>query len=202
MQDDTTFLGRLRANLANFGGRLAVMLIGAGLLAILLAWNGAASDIRVAAQLPYVISGLGAGLGLIGVGIALMIIQAAREDRARLETKLDILIDAVTRAGSGLPVAARPPLTMPTAPPAPARASSGAHVATTSAPAPAAAPPADVAPANLAGLVVAGSASYHTPGCKLVDGREEVTYLTPEEAKARWLSPCRVCQPETASVRS
>lgn len=55
------------------------------------------------------------------------------------------------------------------------------------------------APGDLAGLVVAGSASYHVPGCRLVDGREETSYLTPAEAYGRELKPCRVCQPEQAT---
>lgn len=53
-------------------------------------------------------------------------------------------------------------------------------------------------PENLAGLVVAGSASYHVPGCRLVDGREAVRYLTPDEARGEDLKACRVCQPESA----
>ncbi len=54
------------------------------------------------------------------------------------------------------------------------------------------------APQDLSGLVVAGTASYHAPGCRLVDGREETGYLTPAEARARALKACRVCQPDTA----
>ena len=53
-------------------------------------------------------------------------------------------------------------------------------------------------PTDLSGLVVAGTASYHVPGCRLVDGREETGYLTPAEARTRMLKPCRVCQPDTA----
>lgn len=56
------------------------------------------------------------------------------------------------------------------------------------------------APQDLTGLVVAGSASYHVPGCRLVDGREDTSYLTADEAKARFLAPCRVCQPEPSNV--
>jgi hypothetical protein len=52
------------------------------------------------------------------------------------------------------------------------------------------------APRDLRGLVAAGSASYHRPECRLVDGREDVTYLTPEEARSRFLNACRVCMPE------
>lgn len=59
------------------------------------------------------------------------------------------------------------------------------------------APKAD-APRDVSGLVVAGSASYHGPGCRLVDGREETSYLTPAEARDRDLKACRVCQPDIA----
>ena len=37
-------------------------------------------------------------------------------------------------------------------------------------------------PSDASGLVVAGTASFHTPDCRLVDGREETTFLTAEEA--------------------
>ena len=55
------------------------------------------------------------------------------------------------------------------------------------------------APGDVSGLVVAGSASYHVPGCRLVDGREETSYLTPGEARGRELKACRVCQPDLAT---
>jgi len=49
---------------------------------------------------------------------------------------------------------------------------------------------------------VAGSASYHVPGCRLVDGREDARYLLPTEARARGLSACRVCRPEDVAAPS
>jgi hypothetical protein len=55
-------------------------------------------------------------------------------------------------------------------------------------------------PSDVDGLFAAGTTSYHRPGCRLVDGREEVGYVTAEEALARDLKPCRVCQPEQAST--
>jgi hypothetical protein len=55
-------------------------------------------------------------------------------------------------------------------------------------------------PSDADGLYAAGTTSYHRPGCRLVDGREEVAYVTAEEAAARELKPCRVCQPETSST--
>lgn len=151
----------MRNVMGKFGGTYGVVLVALGLLTVGLAWNGAAGLPATPAQMPYVITGLGIGLTLSFMGAAMMIVQSHREDRARLEAKLDELIDAVGRGG-GL----------------------GGSAAN--------------APRDLTGLVVAGSASYHVPGCRLVDGREEVAYLTPEEAQARFLAPCRVCQPQTA----
>jgi hypothetical protein len=151
---------RVRAGFGKFGGRLALLIIALGLLIIGLAWNGAAGIPVLAAQTPYVLSGLGLGLGLVIVGAALMLVQSGREDRERLEAKFDALLDAMQRGGSV----------------------TGATAA---------------APADLAGLVVAGTASYHVPGCRLVDGREDTTYLTPDEARSRFLTPCRVCQPDS-----
>jgi hypothetical protein len=55
-------------------------------------------------------------------------------------------------------------------------------------------------PSDASGLVVAGTASYHVPGCRLVDGREETTLLTPDEAERNGLKACRVCQPQHAST--
>jgi methylphosphotriester-DNA--protein-cysteine methyltransferase len=52
----------------------------------------------------------------------------------------------------------------------------------------------------VSGLVVAGTASFHVTGCRLVDGREQTQLLTPEEATASGLKPCRVCQPQTSGT--
>ena len=55
-------------------------------------------------------------------------------------------------------------------------------------------------PADVEGLYAAGTASFHKPGCRLVDGREEVSYVTASEAAARELKACRVCQPSAAGT--
>jgi hypothetical protein len=157
MNPNVTRLGR---SFGRFGGRLASIVMLAGIVAIAFGWNGAAGLLDLRAQFPYLISGGLLGVSLVVIGASLMIVQAHREDRARLEAKLDQLIDAIGTGGLG-----------------------GAR-----------------APQDLTGLVVAGSASYHVPGCRLVDGREEVAYLTPEEARARYLAPCRVCSPEPSNV--
>lgn len=46
------------------------------------------------------------------------------------------------------------------------------------------------------GRVVAGKSTYHLPGCRLVEGKSEVDFVTLGAAKASGLSPCRVCNPE------
>lgn len=141
-----------------FGGRAGIALAGVGLLAIGLGANGAAGQLFIQAQLPYLISGGMIGLALVVLGAAMLVVQSAREDRSRLESKLDLVAEAILEAGGrGKPAA----------------------------------------PGDLSGLVVAGTASYHVPGCRLVDGRENTEYLTPVEALGRSLKPCRVCQPDS-----
>ena len=154
---------RLKKGIGRFGGGFSLLLIGLGLLSILFAWNGASGEALVAAQMPYLVSGGLLGVSLVGIGCTMMMIQAARVDRARMEAKYDELLAALDRGivGGG---------------------AAGGR-----------------APRDLRGLVAAGSASYHLPDCRLVDGREDVTYLTPDEARSRFLSPCRVCAPEQQS---
>lgn len=53
-----------------------------------------------------------------------------------------------------------------------------------------------VIPADAGGLVAAGAASFHDPGCRHVDGRREIDYVTVDEALSRGLQPCRLCQPD------
>lgn len=140
------------------GNKLALAFIAFGLLAILLGYNGAAGNLDVRAQLPYIVSGGLVGVSLVIFGSALMITQNAREDRRRLEGLLQQLVDAQPAGGY------------------------------------------DGVPSDADGLFAAGTASFHKPACRLVDGREEIAYVTATEAAARALKPCRVCQPETAGT--
>jgi hypothetical protein len=160
---------RIHVNLGQFGGKLGLGVIALGLLVIALGWNGMAgsggqinhvSDLR--AQLPFLLSGGFLGLSIVVLGGALLLVTSHREDRARLERKLDELIEATGRAGTAAPSA----------------------------------------PADAAGLVVAGASSYHRPDCRLASGREDVSYLTAGEAQGRGLTACRVCRPEGAESAS
>ena len=141
------------------GGLLALVFVGLGLLFVGLGYNGMASNHRVEAQMPYLLSGGILGLSLVVFGTGLMVVKAAREDRQRLE---GVLLQLVEAQHDGA-LAGR-------------------------------------VPSDVDGLFAAGTTSYHRPGCRLVDGREEVAYVTAEEAAARQLTPCRVCQPETATT--
>jgi len=50
-------------------------------------------------------------------------------------------------------------------------------------------------PDDLGGLVLAGAGSYHTSTCRLVRDRRDARPVTPEQAAAEGLTPCRVCRP-------
>ena len=143
------------------GGKAGLALAAIGILAIAVGWNGAAGQLSTLAQVPYILSGGLIGISFVILGAAMLIVQGAREDRALLEAKLDLLAEAFLE-GQGRQAKAD-------------------------------------APGDVSGLVVAGSASYHVPGCRLVDGREETSYLTPSEARGRQLKACRVCQPDLAT---
>jgi hypothetical protein len=43
--------------------------------------------------------------------------------------------------------------------------------------------------------VIVGASSYHLPSCRLAKRRDGAESVSVEEAKARDLSPCRVCSP-------
>ena len=139
----------------SYGGFLGLLIIALGIVAIGLGWNGAATYIDYRRQFPYLISGGLLGLGLIIVGAALMIVHSAREDRARLETRLEEIAALLARGVV-----------------------------------------ADSAPRDVAGLVVAGASSYHSPTCRLAEGRDDATYLTSAEAQGRGLTACRICRPD------
>jgi hypothetical protein len=88
-----------RIGAARFGGVFALAVIGVGLLLIALAWNGAAGTLATAEQNAYLISGGLGGVALVIAGAALLLSQVVREERGRLESKLDELIDVVARVG-------------------------------------------------------------------------------------------------------
>ena len=83
------------------GGLLGIAYCVAGFFLIFLGWNGAASHDREPAQIPYVISGGIAGLGLVVLGAALIVAHSLRTDRVELRGSIDDLRAAVERLASG-----------------------------------------------------------------------------------------------------
>ena len=59
-----------------------------------------------------------------------------------------------------------------------------------------AAGPADIATTG-AGMVVAGTASYHRPDCRLARGRSDSEVVPAAVAVERGLAACRICKPDT-----
>ncbi len=80
--------------------QLAVGLAAIGFLLIVLGWNGAASLDRVPGQLPYLISGGVAGLGLVFTGLVLALVQESRRNTSLMLAKLDEVGRAVERSGT------------------------------------------------------------------------------------------------------
>lgn len=64
------------------GDAVGLVLVAAGAIAILLAWRSIAATDVVPRQLAYLASGGLTGLGLIGTGCGVIVIQRSREGRA------------------------------------------------------------------------------------------------------------------------
>lgn len=90
----------MQNNLGRLGGQLGVGLCLVGFLVIFLGWNGAGSHNVLMAQFPYLISGGIAGLAVVVIGAAMIVVQNQRTDRARLEEALSRLTAAVERQGT------------------------------------------------------------------------------------------------------
>src|SRR3954468_4282800 len=162
-------LPRLRA--AGIGGGFGLLVIAIGLLVIGLGWNGMAGGggevngvPNLNAQLPWLLSGGILGLALVVFGAAMIVVHNARTDRARLEAKLDEIVQAMARGGAG----------------------SAAY------------PTERTAASTATGTFIAGASAYHDPSCRLVQGRDDVTYVSAADAAEQSLKPCRVCKPAAA----
>jgi hypothetical protein len=97
------FVGRL-------GGKLGIVVLLFGFLVIYLGWNGAGSFNDLRQQFPYLISGGIAGLAMVIVGAALLLIEAIRAERAELQATLLELREAIVATGGAVAVHAVPSL--------------------------------------------------------------------------------------------
>lgn len=81
--------------------QLAIGLTAVGFLLIVLGWNGAAGWDRVPSQMPYLLSGGIAGLGLVLTGLVLALVQELRRNTAVTVAKLDELGDRMALVAGG-----------------------------------------------------------------------------------------------------
>lgn len=86
---------------STLGGQLGIGFCVAGLVLIFLGWNGAASYDRAESQIPYIISGGIAGVALVMIGAAVLVVQAHRANRAAMEADIAELREAVDRLARG-----------------------------------------------------------------------------------------------------
>src|SRR5688572_18042776 len=76
-----------------FVSSLAVMavLVAGGLAMLGLTWLGTSRHANVALQVPYIVSGGFAGLGLVGLCLGLLAIQSRRATEARRQAELGVV---------------------------------------------------------------------------------------------------------------
>lgn len=91
---------RIGAFVGQLGGKLGVAVSIIGFIVIFLGWNGAASFNDLRQQFPYLISGGIAGLALVALGAALLVIEAARAERAELQSSIEDLRRAIESLGA------------------------------------------------------------------------------------------------------
>lgn len=96
---------RLTKFVAQLGGKLGVAVCVIGFFLIFLGWNGAASFNDLRQQFPYLISGGLAGLALVVVGAALLLVEALRTERAELQSSIEDLRRAIEASGPGVDAA-------------------------------------------------------------------------------------------------
>lgn len=95
--------GRLATFAGMLGGKLGVAVIAIGLVVLFLGWNGAASFNDLRQQFPYLISGGLAGLSLVVIGAALLIVDGARSERVALQASIEELRHSIEGLSLGAP---------------------------------------------------------------------------------------------------
>jgi uncharacterized membrane protein len=155
----------MKQRLGMLGGQLGIGLAVLGFILIFLGWNGAGTYDDVPAQFPYLISGGIAGLALVVLGAAFIVVDNQRRDRGEVQASLAELRDALDRLAGAT---------------ASLSGVGGGNGGNTRA-------------LESSGLVVAGSSAYHRPSCRLVEGKTQLPLMTIAEAEQRGLRGCRTC---------
>ena len=161
---------RVLALLVRVQTPLGLLLVVAGFVAVFLGWLEASGTADVRIQMQDLISGGVGGLGMLVVGGVLL--QSALSDRAAYRTEVALArIADLLEPASGATVSGLSPV--------------GTSDATQ-----------DVDGRGRV-AVLATHASFHLPGCDLLDDREaeQVTPTTLRQARRKGLQACRVCVP-------
>jgi hypothetical protein len=148
------------------------VLVALGALALFLGWYGVSGQSLTAKQLPYLVSGGLAGIGLIVIAAVFLITDDFRRQVGRLgnlEHKIDDLYALLVIE------------------PAP-----GDDLKTVAVP--------ETASSDLVALPT--GSSYHRPDCTLVAGKPSAVAVDAAAIMARKLRPCRVCDPAAPATSS
>lgn len=164
-------LPRLRA--AGFGGGFGLLVVAVGLLLIGIGWNGMAGgggEVNGVPNLNAQLPWLVSG-GILGLALVVFGATMIVVHNARTDrARLEAKFDELVATMSRGGAGAVTPY--PTAP----------------------------QPAAPTGVYIAGGSAYHRPDCRLVQGRDDVNYVSAEDASVQGLRACRVCKPaETIS---
>jgi len=98
--------GRNSDRQVRFGRILGLFFCVAGFITIGFGWNGMAKVACPDCQLPYLLSGGAAGLGLIVVGGVLLVVAQIRDERLKLADQLQVIGTTMSRAVSAPALAA------------------------------------------------------------------------------------------------
>lgn len=162
----TAVRGTAARVLGHGGSRLGLIIIAVGLVVIGVGWNGAAGSGGEVNHVPVVEAQLPWLLSGGFLGLGIIVLGAAMVvANAYRESEARLVARFEQLIGA---------------------LESESVVATRSS------PPATEARGD---LVVAGTASFHRPDCRLVKGRAEARLIETSSAVALGLTPCRICRP-------
>ena len=150
------------------------VLLALGALFVLLGWIGVSGEAIVGKQVPYLVSGGIGGVLLAIVGAYVLGTEELRKDSGRLdrlERQVQELHEVLLRR-TDLPVDVRRSVET-------VLSETSAH------------------DSNGASTFVAlsGTASYHRPGCPMVEGKQGAAVMAPSTVRKRGLEPCPLCEP-------
>jgi hypothetical protein len=101
---------------APFSVYLGLVLVAAGFVLLAVTWGDVAGYLDVGDQVPYLVSGGCAGLGLIVVGVAALAIAVMRSEAARRQRSTDQLLSVVQELRAELQSRPAPPEPAPAQP--------------------------------------------------------------------------------------